>query len=211
MELHDELVNLNGYFTTLNKIIETASILLQYSNKKTLSAISIQNAIRIHFSDLKRRKAIVNGTKNVTKYIASDYTNKPINFDIILNIIKELCKEYNINKVDNNAVIYISSIYKDIEKYSLKELINNNISENINENINITKFIDICDIIKECNQNMVLSIKHFNVAKQIISPNKELNLNWDIEKNNNAIEDYINENYDIKKINKNFLELLQKY
>ena len=97
MELQDELINLNGDFTSLNKIIETSSILLQYNKKKTLSTKSIQYAVKIHFSDLKRRKSIVNGTKNVTKYIASDYTNKPINFDIILNIIKELCKEYNIN------------------------------------------------------------------------------------------------------------------
>jgi len=187
MELQDEISSVEGEFVSLHQIIRAGCILLQFFNKKILSSIHIQNAIDILFSGNKKRYAITNGTRITIKSTCASNNSIELNklkntykFNHISKIIKNIINIYSIKKINTYAIWYLIGIYKNIENYQIEDL-------KFNHKYDIKFILNSIITIANNNKKIIIEKEYLICSKEILSPDKKLELEWTIDKNKESI------------------------
>jgi len=200
MSLKQIIAEKSGTSVPLAYIIRTATILLNGTNKKVLIPYTIRNAFCIHFRGDKCKQVQKEGTKMVTEYIAYDTPPTELsNMNAVHNHIKNILLQFNIHKCSKNTIAYLMAIYDDIQNYEMQDVI-------FEEQIDIKDFLRCCIYVLQNHKKLKMKEEHYHLAKEILSPNTELNLDWTIPRNEQSIKEYF-EDYHLN-IDQSFIQHL---
>jgi len=170
MSIREEIAVLTGESVSLGKILRCACFLVELNNGKLMDAVDIQNAFRILFSDQKLNRLVNLATLAITRLQISP---NHINNDNKKFKIKNMVAPYGITRVSESAVIYLDTVYEDIDNYVQEEL-SFSIDYNASDIIEKLTIIFIRD-------------KHYEILHRILSPDVPININWNIDRSKDSI------------------------
>ena len=125
MALRQEIAEKDGSAVSLSTILRTACLLLTQNDKKTLSAREVQIAVSIHFSGDKKKFAVREATKKLTKYSSYSDENMPEEFARLpqaLKQIKRLAMDFSIRRIGKGSVAYLFGIFDNLENYQMEDI-----------------------------------------------------------------------------------------
>jgi len=173
MSLRLEIQTIEGEYASLGKVIYTALILMEYRGNKVMDGRNIQDSICMFFSNAKLDFCIKSATRNVLQFCKDNIL--PENFGNIKNKIKELMRHTGIKKITPTAILYLNSIYDNIDHYEQEAFA-------FETTYTLDYFIKNCIILMNVGTNLKITDKHYELMQRILSPNNPITIVWDVER-----------------------------
>lgn len=177
MSIREEIAVLAGDSVSLGKILRCACFLVELNNGKLMDALDIQNAFRLLFSDQKLNRLVNLATQAITRL---QITANHINNDNKKFKIKNMVAPYGITRVSESAVIYLDTVYEDIDNYVQEDL-------SFSIDYNASDIIEKLTIITRLNNAIFIRDKHYEILNRILSPDVPININWNIDRSKDSI------------------------
>lgn len=195
MSLKQNIADKEGNSALLSTVLRTACLLLSQKNKKSLTLDVVNIAIKIHFTENKKKQALKEGNKNLDIFRGGQEVFQ--NLEQINTQIKKFTLEFlNLNKIMSESLVFLMGIYDNIQNYQIEEI-------TYDSEIDIKHFLRCVDLI--CCYEVKLSINnsHYFKAKQILNPNN-ISIVWTFERTPENIKNQLKN----RKIDNSFLNLL---
>lgn len=199
MALRQEIAEKDGDAVSLSTILRTACLLLTQNDKKTLSAREVQFAVSIHFGGDKKKFAIREATKKLTRFTSYSDENMPeefASFPPALKHIKRLIGDFSVRKIGKGSIAYLMGIFDNLQNYQMEDI-------TYYPTVDIKFFLKCVDNIASNEKKLTVKSAHFMNAKQILNP-EGVSIEWSIDRT----PDNVKEELPGRKVDNSFFSLI---